>query len=116
MTENGVIFCAYLHREDKISAILANTGVTMSIEKAHIMTRHHDEEQTCQIELELGWSLKKGPMMPCTFSSVGKAKQLMTNKHLDASKKATRAGKRVFSDLATIKLPQDSGITITNKN
>ena len=28
----------------KIGAVLASTGVTMSIEKAHIMTRHHKEE------------------------------------------------------------------------
>ena len=44
MTKNGVIFYAYLQREYKIGAVLASTGVTMSIEKAHIMTRHHKEE------------------------------------------------------------------------
>ena len=27
-----------------------------------------------------------------------------------------RASKRIFSDLATIKAPQDSGITIINRN
>ena len=45
MTKNGVIFCVYLQREYKIAAILASTGTTMSIEKAHMMTKHHDEEQ-----------------------------------------------------------------------
>ena len=40
----------------------------------------------------------------------------MVNKPVDNSKKVTRAGKRIFSDLATIKVPQDSGITITNRN
>ena len=40
----------------------------------------------------------------------------MINKHMDDSKKAARAGKRIFSDLTTIKAPQDSGITIINKN
>ena len=48
--------------------------------------------------------------------SVGKINPLAINKHVDDNKKATRAGKRIFSDLATIKVPQDSGITITNKN
>ena len=44
MTKNGVIFCVYLWKDHEISAILATTSVTMSIEKAHIMTGHHDEE------------------------------------------------------------------------
>ena len=35
---------------------------------------------------------------------------------MDDSKKAMRAGKKRFSDLATIKAPQDSCIPITNKN
>ena len=45
-----------------------------------------------------------------------KAKQLAINKYMDDSKKAMRADKRIFSDLATIKAQQDSGITIPNKN
>ena len=43
-TKNGVMFCAYLQGEHKIGVVLASTGVMMSIEKAHIMTGHHDEE------------------------------------------------------------------------
>ena len=39
----------------------------------------------------------------------------MTNKHVDDSKKAVRAGKRIFSDLMTNKTPQDSNITMTNR-
>ena len=80
------------------------------------MTRHHDEEQTHGIELEFGWPLKKGPMMPCKACSIRKARQLVVNKHVDDSKKAMTAVKRIFSDLATIKAPQDSAITITNRN
>ena len=38
------------------------------------------------------------------------------NKHVDDSKKVTRAEERIFSDLATIKAPQDSSITVANKN
>ena len=34
---------------------------------------------------------------------------------MDNGKKAMRAGKRILSDLAMIKAPQDSDITITNK-
>ena len=64
LVSDGVIFCAYLQREHEISAILASISVTISIEKAHIMTGHHDEEHTHKIVRELGWSLKKGPMMP----------------------------------------------------
>ena len=80
------------------------------------MTKHDDEERTCNIALELGWSLKKGPMIPCKGCLVRKAKQLVIKKHLDNNKKATRAGKRIFLDLVMIKVPQESGITITNKN
>ena len=55
-------------------------------------------------------------MMPCKACSVRKAKQLVINEHVGDSKKATRTDERIFSDLAMIKAPQDSGITITNKN
>ena len=54
MTKSGVIFFVYLWREHEISAILASTGVTMSIDKVLVMTRHYDEEQTHKISLELG--------------------------------------------------------------
>ena len=81
MTKNDVIFSAYLHWEHEICAILVDTSTTMSIEKAHIMTWHHDEEQTHKIALELGWPLKKGPMMPCKACSVRKVGQLAINKH-----------------------------------
>ena len=74
MTKNGVIFCSYLQKEHEIAAILASTGTTISIEKAHIMSRYHDEDQTHKIALELGWPLKKGPMMPCKACSVGKVR------------------------------------------
>ena len=58
----------------------------------------------------------KGPMMPCKTQSIGKARPLVVNKHVDNHKKATRASERIFSDSATIKAPQDSGMTITNRN
>ena len=106
----------HIWREHQISAIMASTGVTMSIGKVHIMTRHHNDEWTCKIALELGWFLKKGLMMPFEACSIVTVKQLVFNKHMDDSKKATKAGKRIFSDLATIKASWDSGITITNKN
>ena len=57
MTQNGVIFFLYLCRDCEISVIHTSTGVTMSIEKAHKMPRYHNEEQTCKISLESGWSL-----------------------------------------------------------
>ena len=114
-TKNGVIFYAYLQREHEISTVLASTSTTMNIEKAHIITRHHDEEQTHKIALELGCPLKNGPMMLCKACSVRKTRQFEINKHVDNSKKATRAGKILFLDLPMIKATQDSGI-ITNKN
>ena len=55
-------------------------------------------------------------MIPCKACSVGKVEQFTINKHMKDSKKATRAGKRIFSDLVIIKAPQDSDITINNKN
>ena len=52
MTKNGVIFFVYLWRDHEISAILDSTGATMSIGKTHIMTKHHNEEQTHEIVLK----------------------------------------------------------------
>ena len=86
----------YLQREHEISSILAITGVTMSIEKAHRVTRHHNEEQTHKIALELGWSAKKGKMITCKACSVGKAKQLAINKHINNSKKVQELVKEYF--------------------
>ena len=54
--------------------------------------------------------------MPCKACSVGTARQLVINKYVDDSKKATKAGKRIILDLTMIKAPQDSDITITNRN
>ena len=75
-TENSVIFCAYLCRDHGISAIITSTSMAMSIEKAHIIIKHHDEEQTKKMAVKLRWTLKKGPMMPYKVHSVGKAKRL----------------------------------------
>ena len=80
------------------------------------MAIHNYEKQKCKIALELGWLSKKGPMMPCKACSVGKGRQLAINKYMDDSKKTKRCGKRMFSDLVAMKAPQDSDITIINKN
>ena len=93
MTKNDVIFCAYLRKEHEISAILSSNDLTMSIKNDH---RHHDEECTCMIALELGWFLKKGPVTPFKACLVRKAKQLAINKHVVDIKKAMRAGKNVY--------------------
>ena len=71
MTENGTIFCMYLWRDQEVGAIFTNSSVTMSIEKAHNITAHYNKGQTCNIALELGWSLKNGPMMSCKACSIG---------------------------------------------
>ena len=76
VTKNDVIFCAYLWREYGISTLMASMGTTMSIERIHMMTKHHDEEQTHRIATELGWPSKKGLMMPCEACSIRKARQL----------------------------------------
>ena len=62
----------YLQREYKIGLVQASTSTTMSIEKAHMMTKHHDDERTHKIAFELGCPLKKGQMMPCGAFQSGK--------------------------------------------
>ena len=70
-----------------------------------------------RVGLHWNWDgLNKGLMMPCKAYSIGKARQLAVNKHVDGSKKAKSAGERIFLDLMTIKAQQESGITITNRN
>ena len=73
------------------TTILASSNTTMSIENAHMMTGHHYEDQTHRIALELGWPLKKELIMPCKARPIRKARQLVVNKHVEDSKKATRA-------------------------
>ena len=68
------------------------------------------------IALELRYSLKKGPLTPYKACLIGKTKQLVINKYVDDSKKGTRAEKKLFSDLMTIKALQDSSTTGANKD
>ena len=60
--------------------------------------------------------LEKRPIMLCKPCSIGNAKHLVTNKNVDKGKKAIRVRVRIFSDLATIKVPQDSCIIVINTN
>ena len=43
-TKNGVIFCVHLWRDHEVGVILSSNSPAMSIQKAHIITRHYDEE------------------------------------------------------------------------
>ena len=93
----------YLQGKHKIGAVLTSTGVTVSIERAHIMTQHHDKEQMHKIALKFGWSLEKGLMIPHKACLVRKAKQLAINKHGDNSKKAKRARRKIFSTVQQLR-------------
>ena len=43
-TKNNVSFFAYLQRDHKVGVILTSTSAAISIEKAHIVTRYHDDK------------------------------------------------------------------------
>ena len=102
-TKNGFIFCACQQRDQERSAMLSSTSATMSIEKAVIITRHDDEKLKHNSALELGWPLKKGPMMLCKACSIGEAKQLVIHKHVDDSTKLPELGKEYFQILQQIR-------------
>ena len=59
----------------------------------------------------LGWHIRIGKMKPCECCTIAKAKQKNVNKGASA-KKAERPNERWSYNIATIKSPKKSGLTM----
>ena len=115
-TTKGALFCARLKRKE-VAVAGANAELTksMSIDKAHRLLGHADEETTRAMASALGWHIRIGKMKPCEDCAIAKAKQKNVNKDASA-KKAERPNERWSHDIATIKPPKRSGLTMRRPN
>ena len=93
-TTKGALFCVHLKRKEAaIAGANAKLTKSMSINKAHRLLGHPNEEATRVIALHLGWHICIGNMKPCKHCAISKAKQKNGNKDASA-KKAERPKKR----------------------
>ena len=95
----------------------ANTKLTksMSIDKAHQLLGHMNEEATRAMASRLGWHISIVKMKPCKHCFTTKAKQKNVKKDASA-KKAERTNERWSHNIATIKPPKKSGLTMARSN
>ena len=90
--------------------------IPISINQAHTLLGHCDENATEHSTAALGWMIRKGPMKPCESCTTSKARQINVCKK-STSVKASAPNGRVFSDLSLIKPNNDEdNVNITNSN
>ena len=116
-TAKGALYCAYLKRE--VGAIgtndKPNKGKKISINTAHEIFGHADEETTRKIAKELGYELTRGTMKPCVSCAIAKAKQKNVPK-LSKHEPSKQVNGRVYLDISTVKKPKDVKVTLTKPN
>ena len=93
-TTKADLCCTYLKRKE-VAIASANAKLTksMSIDKAHRLLGHANEEVTRAMALRLGWHIRIGKMKPCEHCAIAKAEQKNVNKDAFA-KKAERSNER----------------------
>ncbi len=111
-TPGGVIWCGYFKRGCKVAAISGDAQHKISVNQAHCLLGHPDENCTRRIAKLFGWQLKVGEMKPCEACSVAKAWQANVNKVCASASKATEAGERIFLDLTTITAPDTVDVVL----
>ena len=112
----SALFCAHLKRKEAaIAGANAKLTKSMSIDKAHRPLGHPNKDAMCAMASRLGWHIRIGKMKPCDHYAIAKVKQ--KNVHKDASaKKAGWPNERWLHDIATIKPPKKSGLTMARTN
>jgi hypothetical protein len=78
----------------------------MSINKAHALLGHCNEDATRKVARGLGWTITRGSLKPCAHCAIAKAKQKNTVKVSVSEDKAKKPGERVFLDITTISVPR----------
>ena len=116
-TPKGAIYAMYFNR----SCELANPSVQsalptpkMSIEKAHRLLGHLNEEETRRTAKALGWELTRGTLKPCDGCTKGKAKQRNVPKVSDHVK-STESNGRIFLDLSKVVDPNETSKSLYKK-
>jgi hypothetical protein len=75
-TTEGVLWCVNMKRLDPISELEAEVSLTsISINKAHSLLGHMNEEYTRKSANYLGWTITRGSLGKCESCAIGKARQ-----------------------------------------
>ena len=107
-TPRGAIMACRFVRDAEIQAVSTDAGTSMSIQKAHGLLGHGDEESTRRTAKQLGWIITRGKLKPCLYCATSKAKQKNTCKKSE-SPKAEEPGERIFLDLSKVTVPRADG-------
>ena len=74
-TTKGALFCAHLIRKEVVIAgASAKLTKSTSIDKAHRLLGHVNEEATRAMASRLGWHIHIGKMKPCEHCDIAKTK------------------------------------------
>ena len=81
-TKNGALYCACSKRtgevsNDEIASGAIGKGTQMSIEKAHQLLGHCNENATGQTTKQLDWRITHEALKPCNNCAEAKAQQKM---------------------------------------
>jgi len=112
-TENGVLWCKHLPRNNSEVAAVVTRSVSMN--RVHDMLGHINETSCRAIAKHLNIHISKGPLTVCESCAMGKAKQKPLRRNKSHSK-ATKANERVFIDILPFKQPSDIEYKLRNLN
>jgi hypothetical protein len=119
-TPKGVLWCAYIKRNETRSEIAAESSdlknnnqiaeskkglksaVKMNIKRAHAILGHSNEDTTQKMALALNMQITRGSLKMCEPCAVAKARQMTVNSKSKGSK-AKKFNGRVYHDIAIVK-------------
>ena len=106
-TPKGMLFAIYMERHGEIAGLTADANVKKkTVQQAHDLLGHCNEDATRKAAKELGWELVPGGMKTCEACAAAKAKQKNVPKESE-HRPANNSNERIFLDIATIKSAPD---------
>ena len=103
-TPKGAVFACRFVRDTDLAAVSTETRVRMSIDEAHALLGHRDENYTRLTAKELGWVMTPGKLVPCEHCAKAKARQknVVKSSESESETKATKPSERVYLGLSKV--------------
>ena len=95
-----------------MEAYIDGTNQNISIQLAHDILGHMDEERTRLAEKFLEYELTRGKLKPCEECTADKTKQKKLTKSSDHVPVKENYGK-ILLDISTIKIPKEINVLVT---
>ena len=108
-TAKGAIFATRFIRDVEVTGVSTESGTKMSINRAHSLLGHGDENSTKSSAKQLGCVITRGKLKPCEHCVCSKTKQKNVSKE-SVAEKSKRPCERVYLDLSKIIVPHSDGI------